>query len=483
MTHYTKQISFFSTIAFILCSLWLSGQTVRISDEVNIRNDYSYDLLGDINSNIVLFRDSGKKKYIDVFDEKLSHKYQRELRLEKDNVLFHGVIPFDTCFHMLYSYSEKDSVHTVLRKLDDTGATLDTVRLFTTEKKDKLLKFEMMSNNAKTHSLLYAYHKSEGFKFILLDHHRKKIIFTSIVEWEKIDFNDEFVSIDLSDDLYIFILLEQNNKKGEMEDHYFDLTVLDTKTKSQANQKILVSNQISIDAQGNYDPVNKQYVITGLYNEKSSAHSKGLFFSRSKLPLKEEFITAEFIPHSVSFLKEVYGRKKKKLENLEHHVIQDVLFNLDGGFVVFSEYAKTFTRKSSYQTYSQMGGRRGLGAWTDHHMEEIGILAISPAGELRWKNVLHKNQFSQDDGAAFSSFYLFSTPSILRIVFNEEIKNNNLVSEYLIATNGKSKRSSLLNTEYQNLKLRFREAIQLTNKAFLVPSEKSNLLKLVKISY
>jgi len=480
-----KYIQFYSTCLMILAAICnhTYAQTVTISDEVNIRNDYSYDLLGDINNNIVLFRDSGKKKYIDVFDEKLSHKYQREIRLEKDNVLFHGVVPFDTCFHMLYSYSKEDSVYTVIRKIDDTAAALDTVRLFTTAKKDKLLKFELLTNDARTHSLLYAYHRTEGFKFVLLDHKRTEIVYTRVVPWDKLNFLDEFVSVDLSNDLYIFLLLQHNNKKGNMENHHFDLTVIDPKTDSKTSQQIVAKDHISIDAQGNYDPVNKQYVITGLYNEKSSSHSKGLYYSRSQIPFTKEVIEVDYIPHSASFLKEVYGRKKKKLEQLEHHVIQDVLFNQDGGFVVFSEYEKTYTRKSTYQSYAQVGGRRGLAGWMDHHFEEIGILAVSPKGEIRWKNVLHKNQFSQDDGAAFSSFYLFSTPSILRIVFNEEIKNNNLVSEYLIATNGQTKRSSLLNTEYQNLKLRFRAAVQLNNSSFLVPSEKSNLLKLVKISY
>jgi len=470
-------------LVFVCLPSILNAQTVTISDEVNIRSDYSYELLGDINDNIVLFRDSGRKKYLNVFDNKLSHKYERELRLEKSNVLFHGVVPFDTCFHMLYSYSEKDSVHTVLRKIDDTGTCLDTVRLFTTEKRNKLLKFELLTNTSESHSLLYAYHKSEGFKFILIDHIKKEVVYTRLSKWEKFDFQDEFVSIDLADDLHIFILLEYNNNKRRSDKHHFDLTVIDPKTNTQTNQKISVKNQVSIDAQGNYDPINKQYVITGLYNEKSSAHSKGLFYSMSKVPFNKDRHEVQFIPHSASFLKEVYGRKKKKLENLEHHIIQDVIFNQDGGFVVFSEFQKTFTRRSPYQSYSQIGSRRRLSGWMDHHLEEIGILAVSPEGEVRWKNVLHKNQFSQDDAAAFSSFYLFSTPSILRVVFNEEIRNDNLVSEYLIATNGQTKRSSLLNTEYQNLKLRFREAIQLDNQAFLVPSEKSSMLKLVKISY
>jgi hypothetical protein len=58
-----------------------------------------------------------------------------------------------------------------------------------------------------------------------------------------------------------------------------------------------------------------------------------------------------------------------------------------------------------------------------------------------------------------------------------------MVSEFELYPSGNLIRKSLLSTEYQNLKIRFDGAIQTSNNTFLVPSEKSGKLKIVKVSY
>ena len=64
------------------------------------------------------------------------------------------------------------------------------------------------------------------------------------------------------------------------------------------------------------------------------------------------------------------------------------------------------------------------------------------------------------------------TPSRLKLVFNDEIKNNNTVSEYILDPLGRFNRNSLLSTDYQNLKIRFADAIQISSNEFLAPIEK-----------
>jgi hypothetical protein len=74
-------------------------------------------------------------------------------------------------------------------------------------------------------------------------------------------------------------------------------------------------------------------------------------------------------------------------------------------------------------------------------------------------------------------------PSRLRLIFNDEIRNENTVSEYILQGNGLSKRSSVMSTDYQRLKLRFQEAIQVASNQIIVPSERNSRLNLVKITY
>jgi len=111
------------------------------------------------------------------------------------------------------------------------------------------------------------------------------------------------------------------------------------------------------------------------------------------------------------------------------------------------------------------------------------IMALHPDGSEHWTEVLFKKQFSQDDGGIYASYYPFITPSRLRLIYNDEIKKENTVSEYVLNGIGEYKRESLFSTRYQNIKLRLMDALQISNNEILIPSQKNYNLSLVKISY
>ena len=104
-------------------------------------------------------------------------------------------------------------------------------------------------------------------------------------------------------------------------------------------------------------------------------------------------------------------------------------------------------------------------------------------GLTDWHRVFYKKQFSQNDGGIFSSFFPFITPSRLRLIYNDEIKSNNTVSEYILDPQGNYKRTSVLSTEDQDLKLRFTDAEQISSTELIVPSQKNYELNLVKIDF
>ena len=111
------------------------------------------------------------------------------------------------------------------------------------------------------------------------------------------------------------------------------------------------------------------------------------------------------------------------------------------------------------------------------------VISIHPDGKTHWKTILHKKQYSQDDDGIYSSFFLFKTPSNLRFLFNDEIRYENTVSEYVLNGVGAYERKSLLSTANLDLRLRFRDAMQVSAQELIVPSERRNRLRLVKLQY
>ncbi|MBT8230858.1 MAG: hypothetical protein KJO50_11405, partial [Bacteroidia bacterium] len=192
-----------------------------------------------------------------------------------------------------------------------------------------------------------------------------------------------------------------------------------------------------------------------------------------------------FIDFDLELQNEIMHGKKKKSRIFDDLEIKDIINRNDGGFLIVSEIAREFSRRNPYNnSYSRSTyngySRRG---WIDYYNDDILISNINSENVLEWTEVLYKKQFSQDDEAVFSSFYLMKTPSRMRFIYNDEIKSSNTVSEYIMDPIGNIARNSLLTTEYQNMKLRFQDAVQLSSNSILVPSEKNYNLNLVRITY
>jgi len=111
------------------------------------------------------------------------------------------------------------------------------------------------------------------------------------------------------------------------------------------------------------------------------------------------------------------------------------------------------------------------------------LFAVHPDGTEHWKEVLRKRQYSQDDDAIYSSFFLFKTPGELKFLFNDEIKQENTVGGYVVTGDGHVERRTVFNTDYQRLKLRFKDGMQLAYNECIVPSERNGRLSLVRIIF
>ena len=120
---------------------------------------------------------------------------------------------------------------------------------------------------------------------------------------------------------------------------------------------------------------------------------------------------------------------------------------------------------------------------TDYYFEDVFIVSLDPEGKVDWSSVLHKKQYSQDDEAIFSSYFLMRSPKQLHFLFNDEIRYENTCSEYIVLPNGTFDRNSLLSTVNKGLRIRFRDGIQMSANECLSPSENRSKLRLISIQW
>jgi hypothetical protein len=160
--------------------------------------------------------------------------------------------------------------------------------------------------------------------------------------------------------------------------------------------------------------------------------------------------------------------------------LRELLLRQDGGIIMVAE------RYHEVQRGAAAGRgffRDGMRMIVDYYYDDMFVMAFQPNGQAQWKTALHKKQYSQDDEGTFSSYFLMRNADRMRFFFNDEIKYENTCSEYVLNPVGEFDRNSLMNTLNQNLRLRFRDALQLNASECLIPSEYRGRLKLILLRF
>ncbi len=470
-------------VLFFAFSWSLGAQEVLISKDINVREDLKYVLLGKVGEHILLFRDINSKKSIEIFDENLKFKYARDLNMEKDKKRIYHVFPQKENFNILYGLPKRDSFEIRQRVMDSAGDLVDSIRLATFSRKEISERYKYSVSDDKKRLLLFNKVKRNEFHFIMINLELNEMVWQEKVNLLSEASGVQFQDILISNNEDIFILFERSNNRYDKKNHQFELYHIYENIGDAVPNIIPFTKYLSKDTHLTIDEKNQNVLIIGLYTEANRSASFGYFFNLIPIDKIEDENNLTLKPFTLSFINDLYGNSKRAINSLDYYFIKDVVFDEDGGFVWIGEMFKEYFRRTSnpYMRDSRnYGDSRG---YVDFYNEDMVIFGLDNTGNELWSKVLNKKQFSQDDDAMYSSYFLMKTPSRLRLLFNDEIKRNNTVSEYLVDPMGNSHRKTVLNTEYENLRLQFTESIQVGSNEVIVPSLSANILNLVKIQF
>lgn len=475
----------FIIIPTLLFSISIQSQEVAVSKEFSIRTDYAYEVMGHVGENILLYRDRGMEKFISAFDNDLQFKWEQQLRFEEKRIKVYGITVRDSLFSIFHGMKQDGIEYVKVANYDQNARVQDSIVIADDKRGLVGQDFQFLNSQNKEKSLLYYIDHSDKLNVYVYDHARDTL------DWkEEFVFDGSNLFYDLSEVFVtdvgsVVLLLDQRNNKTKKDDDLAEVIILE-KGKSTGfitqipyGQFYMQSIKLSIDEK------NKRIGFFGLYNEKKANWSQGYCYAFVDLRNFANIYELNYVPFTKSLVQDIYGAEARKKKGLNFYTISDIIWRRDGGLLMSMEMQRQYSRRNSYDGVSRSSSEfystaRG---WVDYFNEDIILTALHRDGSEHWQKILFKKQFSQDDGGIYSSYYPFLTPSRLRLLFNDEIKNNNTVSEYVVNGVGKYKRESLFSTEYQNLKLRFIDALQISPTEILVPSQKNYNLSLVKISY
>ncbi|WP_236969969.1 hypothetical protein [Membranihabitans marinus] len=468
-------------LALLAFSCFLSfgfGQNILVSESMDIRTDLTYELLGQYGDNYLVASYSDFKFSIHNFNNELFLTSNQEFELEDKKSRIIHIYPDKEHFNILYSTVDKDFSYVInmpYNKSLERGVPDTIIRM---EKQFQNYKYRYTFSEDKTKMGVLIIQSGDLIGYFVYDIIYKELVYSDEIQLEGYKFYEEYRKSVLSNSGILYLVFEFDNYYFKREKHQFKIIkIRDVGDRTEAT--IPMANLLTYDAYFSYDNVNNMFIISGLGSEKNLDRAELLFqIKQDPKNLNEyEFLTFTFQDKLLSdFYNNVQKNKRNYLENVQ---VQDLIFMDDGAAILVLEEVKKMERISSGSRIDYYGNRYTV----DYHYENIMLFYLSADGDKVWQKLLAKRQFSNDDEGAYSSYFVFKNPNHLRFIYNDEIRNENTVSEYIIRPDGASLRTNLLSTDFQKLRLQVRNGMQISSHQVLIPSLRGKILKLLLIDY
>ncbi len=474
-------------LLFLFCCAGNSAraQVITVSDDLTVRNDLGYYILGEMKGSLLLFRDRTTTFEIQAFNEKMRATWTKEIELDKRRPQVIDVVADEESFCVFYQFKRDGNTLLKAHKYDAAANLIDSVVVKDFGSVFYTPDLEALPSEDKNKIVFYEIEDQKDVKAYSFDIKKMKLLWENEYESKESARSRDLREILTDNAGNFYIIYERDNRKSQLENHRFELYRMNS-AAVPVGKAVPMTEYLRYDVRFEYDNLNKKLVAGGLYAEDSPAWATGFFYVNFSMDSEAE-PQITYHPFDDDFVFNLLDKgekspKKRKNKGISETDIQEIVLRRDGGILIIGEQNRHLDRgygNGTSSVNSAFGGRY----ITDHYYDDMFLASIHPTGDLHWVDVLHKKQYSQDDDAIFSSYFLAKTPTALRLLFNDEIAYENTVSEYVVKGSGTFTRNSVMSTENQKLRLRFREALQIAANEVIVPSESRNRLKLVRVRY
>lgn len=473
-------MKYIKILPLLLMPLLAHTQKVTISDPVVLRSDIAYELIGDLGGNTLVFRDKGTSFEVVAFDRQMKESWAKTVELDERQPKVIGIVAGKADFTIVYQFRQRSNILLKAQKYGPGANLIDSLTLANLGYLFYNPGFEFVRSEDRSKALVYFLEKQELIKAYSIDLENLHLKWQAVLKPEDFSYYQNFLEVLADNNGNMTLVLEKNNFRAKRDEHFFEVHTYYGMSAKLMKYEIPMPEKLTYDASFTYDHINDRLIAAGLYSDKNLGRADGYFYL-SIPPQKPEEHQLSLHEFEEEFINNLLGKEADKAKGIAEASIQEVVLRQDGGVLLIGERNRAFERRAAgmNRTFYDVSGRFAV----DYYYDEVFVISIHPSGETHWKAVLHKKQYSQDDDGIYSSYFLFKTPGSLRFLFNDEIKYENTVSEYVLRGNGAFERNSLLSTANLKLRLRFRDAIQVNASELIIPSERRNRLRLVRLEY
>ena len=189
------------------------------------------------------------------------------------------------------------------------------------------------------------------------------------------------------------------------------------------------------------DNVNGRIYFGGFYADKKNNGFDGLIYASYDIA-GGAFLTRKLIPFDQALINAAGIRRRNHA--FDNYEVKQLIVRNDGGFVMVAE-VHYITSRSSYDPASAIvPAAFGFYSYPssatirEYHYKDIMALAYNKDGVREWNSIIPKEQYSQEDGGAFSSYALLNTGGTLGFLFNDFNTSRSRIQLATVSPDGKT---------------------------------------------
>ena len=480
----------------MLCSAAAKSQQIIFSESHREDSrDMNFDIIGKLKGNIVIFKNVRGKYAVNVYDDSMVMKDKVELEFLPTRVFNVDYIPYPDFFYLIYQHQKKGVVYCMAVKMGADGKKLnDPIELDTTqvgalgdnkiystvysEDKKKIMVFKIQKKNEQYHFSTLLYDQQ-----LILRHRSRQFM---DYDEEKSKFSEFYLDNAGS---FLFTVATKTNSR----ESFSSLSLVTKKALEDTYlpHKINLNKTYIDEVKIKIDNVNNHYIINTFYYPDRSSQIDGIFLSIFDTN-KDSSIATVFtkFDEDLRAVAKASGNAKFAFNDF---FIRNIILKKDGSFILHAEdyssqstgfnnwnrndylFNSPYLSPFNYYNYNPLYGGfyRPFNSFgnqqnTRYYYENILLISISKNGLPEWSNVIHKQQYS-DDNDNFLSYNTFIASGEIHFLFNDISKRDKLLSNYIISPDGSSKRSPTLRTYDKGYDFMPRFAKQIGARQVIIP--------------
>ncbi len=477
----------FAILLFSLLINISTAQTITVSSELALASNEDYRFVGKLRDTAVLLLYEENQFKLALYNDNMKYVMTSPLRPEHNNIDILETIIDKDFFSVIYRYASQGKSSAKVLRLNSQGKLLDSLTLqinsrwgvsytpaiIVSEDRSKVLVYDLADNNTT-------------FNATMFDLRTFKPLWTRTFRPIGLDYNNALKDVVIDNMGGVYWMVEHDNRKTKSVNNRFDVIYFTTELSQEWAMSIPLSGRTWQDVLFSFDNKNRKLVATGFYSTKKISQSEGAFFF-ALTPLQPQPPEVQFNDFDAGFIQQLTGKEVRNNQGFQDFRIQKLVPRADGGVLLVGEYYKKYVRTMA----TALGTRPSYGGapydtrtTIDFEYHDILLVSFYPNGTVQWKEMLPKRQFSQDDDALYSSFFLMKNKTGLRFIYNDDIKTGgNNVNEYIVIPDGTAQRHNLYNSEKLEMQVIPREARQTSATEVWMPSFRREKVQLLRLNY